>query len=266
MPDDAAEALDFGVDPLQVVLQHAGGVLRVALLAVAGGFDGFGEQHRDQLPLGRGRHRRRGRRRSRRLHRGRWGGDGLGGFSPVGVCHGTDRAEQLQGGVLGEDRLLQPLQPDARLDAQLVDQGAARAPVGAQGVGLAARAVQGEHQLAVQVLAQGVAADEALQLADHLAVAPERQVRLDAGLERGQAQLVDPDQLRPGVGLLVAGGADVGQRRAAPQPQGLAQEPGGPLRVGLGERLPPLHSQPLELVQVELVGTDLDHVTGVLCN
>jgi len=70
-------------------------------------------------------------------------------------------------------------------------------------------------------------------------VAPERQVRLDAGLERGQAQLVDPDQLRPGVGLLVAGGADVGQRRAAPQPQGLAQQPGGPLRVGLGERLPP---------------------------
>ena len=55
--------------------------------------------------------------------------------------------------VLLEDRPLEAAQLLARLQPELVDEQAAPLLVGGERVGLAARAVEGEHQLAAQALA-----------------------------------------------------------------------------------------------------------------
>ncbi len=53
-----------------------------------------------------------------------------------------------------------------------------------QRLGLAVGAVEGEHELAPEPLAQRVPSDERLQLADELSVAAEREVGLDPLFER----------------------------------------------------------------------------------
>ena len=148
--DGAAEALDLGPDPVQVPVEHAGDVLGVALGGLAERLVDLGEQHRDELALD--------------------AAAALGGAAAVvggrravvglGVAR-AGRDQQVERRVLGQDGLLEALEADAGLDPQLVDQDLAGRPVGGQGVGLAARAVEGQHQLAVEVLAQRVAAGPA---------------------------------------------------------------------------------------------------------
>ena len=60
-------------------------------------------------------------------------------------------------------------------------------PVGRERLGLPAAAVKREHQLRAEALAQRMLGDERLELADHLGVTTEREVGLDALLERCQA-------------------------------------------------------------------------------
>ena len=57
---------------------------------------------------------------------------------------------------MGEDRLVEVMELGAWLDPELLDEHLARVPVGLQGVGLAAAAIQREHQLRVQALAPRV--------------------------------------------------------------------------------------------------------------
>jgi hypothetical protein len=244
----AAEAGDLGMHPLQVPLEHAGDVLRVTLARIAGRLVDLAEQHGDELALGRPRLDRPDRLAARQHLVA-----ALGGL--VAAVRG---AEQLQHRVLGEDRLLQALQPQARLDAELVHQDAAGGPIGGQRVRLPARAVQREHELAVQVLAQRVGAHQRVQLADQLQVPAEDELRLDAHLQRGDTFLVDADQLRPGG----PGGHDVGQHRAAPQRQRLVQQPQRRGRLA-AERAAALLGEPAEAVQVELVRVELQQVPGV---
>src|SRR6266540_3298331 len=159
--DRAAEALHLAADPLQVAGEHVGDVLGVPLVVVELGrvqLVDVAEQHGDELALGAG---------------GQGGAAGcLGGarrrcrLLDRGLAGGRRRGEQVERGVLREDCLLQALQPDARLDAELVDQGLPGGAVGGQRLGLPAAAVQGEHELAVQVLAQRVLAHQRLQLTD----------------------------------------------------------------------------------------------------
>ena len=59
----------------------------------------------------------------------------------------------IERGVVGEDRLVEVMQLGSRLDPELLDEDLARVAVGLQRVGLAAAAVQREHQLRVQPLA-----------------------------------------------------------------------------------------------------------------
>ena len=59
---------------------------------------------------------------------------------------------------MGEDRLVEVVQLGARLDPELLDEDLAGVAVGLQRVGLAAAAVQREHQLRVQPLAPRVLA------------------------------------------------------------------------------------------------------------
>ena len=104
-----------------------------------------------------------------------------------------------------------------RLDPDLLHQRAPRVAVGLQRLGLPPAAIQREHPLRVQPLAQRLLGHQRLELADHLAVPPGRQVTVDGQLDRGQAQLLQAADLRGGERLV----GDVGQRRAAPQRQRL---------------------------------------------
>jgi hypothetical protein len=229
--------------------EHAGDVFGVGLVVgFAGGLVDVAEQHRDELPLRAGGERRA-------VAAGFVGGVGGGRLG-----RHLGGGEQVEHRVLGEDGLLQALQADARLDAQLVDQRQAGRAVGGQRLGLPAAAVQGEHQLAVQVLAERMLPDQRLQLTDQLLVAAEVQVGLDARLQGHHAELVEADQFRPGH---AAGGDDVGQDRPAPQRQRLVQQARGGGRVALGQRAPSLLGALLEAVQVELVGVDAQEVAGL---
>ena len=114
---------------------------------------------------------------------------------------------------------MQPSQVRPGLDADLLDQRSARLAVRLQRLGLAAGAVEREHPLRVQALAQRLLRQQRLQLGQHLAVAPGIEVLVDRDLERGRPQLLQAPDLRCGERLV----GDVGQRRSVPQAQRLAR-------------------------------------------
>ena len=105
------------------------------------------------------------------------------------------------------------------LDAAGLDEDGASVAIGLERIGLAARAVQGQHPLRVQRLAQRLLEDQSLELADALAVAAGGQVMVDRELDRRQPQLLEPADL--GGGERLAG--DVVERRTAPQGERLAR-------------------------------------------
>ena len=102
-------------------------------------------------------------------------------------------------------------------------------------VGLAAGAIQREHQLRREPLAQRVLAERRRELPDHLRVAAVGELALEAPFERGEPQLLEPRDLA----LRERLEREIRQRRPSPQRQRLL--------VAL------LPEQPLEAVQVELV-------------
>ena len=75
----------------------------------------------------------------------------------------------------------------AGLDPELVDEDVAGVAVGLERVGLAAAAIQGEHQVRVQPLAPRVLGRELLKLTDQFGVAPGGQVGVDAHLDGCEA-------------------------------------------------------------------------------
>ena len=143
--------------------------------------------------------------------------------------------------VLAQDRLLELLEPSTRLDPEVLAQQAAAVAVRLERLRLAARAVQSEHQLGPERLAERVGRDERLELAGDLRSRAAREVCVDPALDRGQAQLLEPGGLEREV--------DVGERLAAPEVERLAQERGRARGLGACR----LGRQPLEPAQVELV-------------
>ena len=93
----------------------------------------------------------------------------------------------------------------------------------------------------------GCACDERLELGDELGVAPEREVGLDPLLERDGAELLEPRDLGLGERLV----EEVGERRAAPERERLAQRALGRRRVAALERRAPLLREPGEAVEVD---------------
>ena len=174
---------------------------------------------------------------------------------PVGLRRRPPRALlELELGVLLEDRLLEPPQRLAGLEPELVGQLLTGGAVDVQRLGLAARAVERQHELAAQTLAQRVRRDQRLQLADQVGMPAAGQLGVDALLERRQPQLLEPQDLRLRERLV----GEVGERRAPPQGQRLAQLRGG--SSGLGP--PRLGAQALEHRDVQLVRFDVQHVAG----
>jgi hypothetical protein len=142
---------------------------------------------------------------------------------------GRGRRERF---VVRKDRLLEPAQLRSGFEPELgVECGARRAERG-QRVGVAAGAVEREHQLAVQALVPRVLADQLLELADQLVVPAEPQIGVHPILECGKAQLVQA----PDLGLREALIAHLRQRRPAPQPQRVAQDLRGARGVALLQR------------------------------
>ena len=102
-----------------------------------------------------------------------------------------------------------------RLDSQLFDEGFACGAVGVQRIRLAAAAIEREHPLCVQALAQRVGGDQRFELDKCLDRVTVAQVGFDGDLERAHPQLVEPPDLGRGERLI----RDVGERRPTPQSQ-----------------------------------------------
>ena len=166
------------------------------------------------------------------------------------------RRRRRELGAVGEDLGLELAQLRARLEPQLVAHLPSAVAVGLQRLGLPPAAVEREHELAAYALAQRVLAHERLELADHLRVAAERQVCVDALLDGDQAQLVEPRDLLLGERLV----GEVRQRRAAPQRQPLAQPLRRAIRLARGERALAGVHRPLEALHVDIVGAELQQV------
>jgi hypothetical protein len=174
----------------------------------------------------------------------------VGGQLP-GRRRGRDRRAILRrrrlARVVVEDRGELPLQRQGRVEAELVGEADPHIVVDLEGVGLPAGAVQGEHQLADQPLPERVGRHQLGEVADHLVVAAEPQLQLEALLDRGEPLLVEPRRRRfdgPAV--------QAEQRRPAPEPErgpqhadrlrelavgGQRRGPGHPLREDLGVQL-----------------------------
>ena len=157
---------------------------------------------------------------------------------------------------MGEDATLEVAQLGPGLDGELRDQRLTSAPVGVERLRLAARAIEREHQLSPEALAQRLGRDEAFELADELRSAPRGELRLDAVLHRVQAQAFEPS----GLGLDERLESDVAQGLAAPEPECSTEPLGGAPGIATLERVTALGRQPLEALEVQLPGRRLQHV------
>ena len=177
-----------------------------------------------------------------------------GGRELVGQLGGLRRQPR----ILPEDRLLQVAQLRARLDAELADEPLARVLVGVERLGLAAAAVEREHQLGGEALVRRVLGHQPAQLADDLGVPAGGDVGLDAARERGDPRLLEAAHLA-GCERLVR---QVAERRAAPQAERLAQQ----LRRGVGpagrQLAPAARDELVEALHVALAGADAEPVPG----
>ena len=125
----------------------------------------------------------------------------------------ADDRDRGDRGVVGEDRLLQPPELRPRLEPQLVGEHAPRLLERLERVGLAAAAVEREHQLSPQPLPEGVVRERRTERRRELAMLAEREPDLEVLLERVDVQRLEPARLgaeprRAGQPL---------QRRSAPE-------------------------------------------------
>ena len=107
---------------------------------------------------------------------------------------------------------------------------------------LAATAVQREHPLAMQPLAQRVRADQLVELAQHRRVAALGQLGVDLGLARAQPKVLEPPDLGRGERLV----GEIVKRRTTPQRQRLTH-----VRPVLARRHQALEVQRVDSVRVQ---------------
>ncbi len=178
----------------------------------------------------------------------------------LGDLAGRRRLGDLWGcgqlGILAQHPPLELLQLRRRVEPELVGEREPRRPVDLERLRLAAAAVEREHQLAAQPLAQGVRSDQLLQLPDERSVPAEPELGVDPLLLRRHAQLVETCGLEPREVLLL----EIGERRPAPELERIAEQPG--LRRRL--RVSCLLQQALEAVAIDGIPPDDEPVAGRL--
>ena len=167
------------------------------------------------------------------------------------------RLRGVEGRILGQDLLLQTLQRRAGVDAELLGQGLPRRSVAVERLRLPAAAIQREHVLSPEPLAQWVLGDEGRELRDHLRLATACEVGVDPPLERTQPELLQASDGRQRERLV-----EVGERRSPPQVERLAQRRGGLRRPVVVEGLDPRLGEPLEPAQVQFAGLHGDRVAA----
>ena len=126
---------------------------------------------------------------------------------------------QLEGRVLLQHQPLELAQRSRRLDPELLGERPPECLVAGERLGVPARPVEGEHVLGAKTFAERMLGDQRLELADHVAMVPERELGLDPQLDRGEAKLLEPRALVPGERL-----RELGQRLAAPERERAAQQ------------------------------------------
>ena len=199
-----------------------------------------------------------GHHRHRLSHLGRGSGNGARRRGRLLRPRGRRLERDLECRLLAQDRRLQALKQRARHEAELLVEGLARLPIDLERVRLATGAVESEHQLPAQPLAQRVVPDQGLELRHQVGCAAEREIRHEALLDRVQPQLLEARDLGLSEGVV----GEVDERRAPPQLERRAE----PVRCGRGILRfacpSALTQQALEPVGVELVGPDAKHVPG----
>jgi hypothetical protein len=106
------------------------------------------------------------------------GGSGAAGIGAAPF--GPAATVPIQSRIVGENRAVQVLQRLPWVDAKLPGEQVADPPVGGQRIGLPARPVQPQHELAVQPFPQRMLAGQPLQFSGQRLVAAQRQVGFEA--------------------------------------------------------------------------------------
>src|SRR5262249_20113537 len=149
---------------------------------------------------------------------------------------------------LPQDAHFQLPQRLTRLEAELVPQPCCASTVRRERLGLAPRAVQGEHEALQQLLAERMLGDKRFQLRNKLAVMSQRKLCVDPVLESHEPSLLQTRGRSLGPRLE----AQVGERMAPPERERLLQR-----RRRLRRRRPRRRDyELLEAVGVDLAGSD----------
>ena len=145
------------------------------------------------------------------------------------------------------------------LEPELVVQAVPGLPVDLEPVGLPAAPVEREHQLRPEALAERVLGAERLELGDERQVAAERELGVDALLDRGEAELVEPLGLDP-VRAARARDPRAAVHATTPPPRAASgrRDSASPGR----ERLTALLDQQLEPLEIELARLDPEQVAA----
>ena len=149
---------------------------------------------------------------------------------------------------MSEDPLLELSQLGTGFQPEFVIQRLAASAIHIKRVGLTPASIKRQHQLPQQPLTVGVQYDECLQLADHIPVVAEHLVGLDPVLQRGQSRFLQACDLARSERLV----REIGERLAAPQPQGSTQQLARTRSVTVGERATSVGGHRLETVGVDL--------------
>ncbi len=159
---------------------------------------------------------------------------------------------------MGQDRLLEAAQRCPGLEPKLADEQTSPFLIRLKRLGLPTAAVEGEHELAAQSLAQRMLGKERLQLGDEGRVASERKLGFDPLLDRAHPELPESQPFRVGERRRV----EVRQRRPAPERERLREQRRCTLRIAVGKRLAPLSREPLEAAEVDFATVELEDVAG----
>ncbi len=167
------------------------------------------------------------------------------------------RAGQVQRGVQARDLLVNAGQVEAGIDAEFLGQHALCVLVHAQGIGLPAAAVQGDHQQPAHPLPQRLVRHHPGQVGHDLLVAAERQQDVRAFLGGQGAQFGQPRPLGLGKGP-----GHRGERDPAPQPKRGVERGHRPGRVSALAQLARPPQVLLERHGVRLARYQVQHVAG----
>ena len=173
---------------------------------------------------------------------------------PRAVVRGATRERR----VVAQDRLLHLSQLQRRLETQLLVQAPPALLVGLERIGLPAAAVEGQHQQSDQPLARRMLGRQLLELTDDEGVLTLLQARLDAVLERGGAELLQPSDLPLGERLE----PDVREGWTAPERERVVERAARGRRIASACSRPRLAEQRFEPARVDRVLCDGKAVAG----